>query len=57
MSESLHMTAGVDRHDEPLYTLPEILQQPILWPTTVARVRAASARLNLAQRLRGRVFC
>jgi tagatose-6-phosphate ketose/aldose isomerase len=51
MSESLHMTAGVDRHDEPLYTLPEILQQPILWPTTVARVRAASARLNLAQRL------
>jgi tagatose-6-phosphate ketose/aldose isomerase len=51
MSESLHMTAGVDRHDAPLYTLPEILQQPILWPTTVARVRAASARFNLAQRL------
>ena len=51
MSESLHMSAGVDRQDEPLYTLPEILQQPILWPTTVARVRAASARLNLAQRL------
>jgi tagatose-6-phosphate ketose/aldose isomerase len=51
MSESLHMTAGVDRHDEPLYTLPEILQQPILWPTTVARVRAASVQLNLAQRL------
>jgi tagatose-6-phosphate ketose/aldose isomerase len=53
MSESLHMTAGVDRHDEPLYTLPEILQQPILWPTTVARVLAASARLNLAARLAG----
>jgi tagatose-6-phosphate ketose/aldose isomerase len=51
MSESLHMTAGVDHHDQPLYTLPEIMQQPILWPTTVARVRAASARLNLAQRL------
>jgi tagatose-6-phosphate ketose/aldose isomerase len=53
MSESLQMTAGVDRHDEPLYTLPEILQQPILWPTTVARVRAASARLGLAERLAG----
>ncbi len=53
MSESLHMTAGVDSHDEPLYTLPEILQQPILWPTTVARVRAASARLGFAERLAG----
>jgi tagatose-6-phosphate ketose/aldose isomerase len=51
MSESLHMTAGVDRHDEPIYTLPEILQQPILWPTTVARVRTASAQLNLTRRL------
>jgi tagatose-6-phosphate ketose/aldose isomerase len=45
------MTAGGDGHDEPLYTLPEILQQPILWPNTVGRVRAASERLNLAQRL------
>jgi tagatose-6-phosphate ketose/aldose isomerase len=51
MSESLHMTAGVDRQDEPLYTLPEILQQPLLWPTTVARVRAASEQLNLPRRL------
>ena len=51
MSESLHMTAGVDRQDEPLYTLPEIVQQPLLWPTTVARVRAASEQLNLTQRL------
>jgi tagatose-6-phosphate ketose/aldose isomerase len=51
MSESLHMTAGVDRQDEPLYTLPEILQQPVLWPTTVARVRAASEQLGLTRRL------
>jgi tagatose-6-phosphate ketose/aldose isomerase len=51
MSESLHMTAGVDRQDEPLYTLQEILQQPLLWPTTVARVRAASEQLNLVSRL------
>jgi tagatose-6-phosphate ketose/aldose isomerase len=53
MSESLHMTAGVDRQDEPLYTLPEILQQPVLWPTTVARVRAASEQLSLTRRLSG----
>ena len=51
MSESLHMTEGVDRHGEPLYTLPEIVQQPVLWPTTVERVRAASEQLNLASRL------
>jgi tagatose-6-phosphate ketose/aldose isomerase len=51
MSESLHMTEGVDRHGEPLYTLPEILQQPVLWPTTVERVRAASEQMDLASRL------
>ena len=51
MSESLHMTEGVDRHDEPLFTLPEILQQPVLWPTTVERVRAASEHINLTPRL------
>jgi hypothetical protein len=57
MSESLHMIAGVDRQDEPLYTLQEILQQPVLWPTTVARVRAASEQLSLARRLsRARVL-
>jgi tagatose-6-phosphate ketose/aldose isomerase len=51
MSESLHMTAGVEHQDEPLYTLQEILQQPVLWPTTVARVRTASEKLNLTRRL------
>ena len=51
MSEPLHMTAGVDRQDEQPYTLQEILQQPVLWPTTVARVRAASEQLNLTRRL------
>ena len=45
------MTAGVEHQDEPLYTLQEILQQPVLWPTTVARVRAASEQLNLTRRL------
>jgi tagatose-6-phosphate ketose/aldose isomerase len=47
MSESLHMTAGIDRRDDPIYTLQEIVQQPLLWPTTVARVRAASEQMNL----------
>ena len=45
------MTAGIDRRDDPIYTLPEIVQQPLLWPTTVARVRAASEQLNLTQLL------
>jgi tagatose-6-phosphate ketose/aldose isomerase len=53
MSESLHMTTGVDQQDEPLHTLQEILQQPLLWPTTVARVRSASEQMNLASRLSG----
>jgi tagatose-6-phosphate ketose/aldose isomerase len=53
MSESLHMTAGVDRQDGPLDTFQEILQQPLLWPTTVARVRSASEQMNLASRLSG----
>ncbi len=51
MSESPHMTAGVERHDQPLYTWQEIVQQPLLWPTTVARVSAASERINLAGRV------
>src|SRR5580692_3450567 len=51
MSESLHMTAGIDRRDDAIYTLQEIVQQPLLWPTTVARVRAASEQLNLTRLL------
>ncbi len=51
MSESVHMTAGIDRRDGPLYTLQEIVQQPLLWPTTVARVRAASEQRNLTRLL------
>src|SRR5580692_9332816 len=51
MSESLHMSTGVDRPDEPIYTLPEILQQPLLWPTTVARIRTATEQMNFTPRL------
>jgi tagatose-6-phosphate ketose/aldose isomerase len=51
MSESLHVSAGLDLPDQPIYTLPEILQQPLLWPTTVARVRNASEQMGLTPRL------
>jgi tagatose-6-phosphate ketose/aldose isomerase len=33
------------------FTLPEILQQPTLWPVTLDLVGTASRRLNLAQKL------
>lgn len=57
MSESPHMAAGIDRHDQPFYTWREIVQQPRLWPTTVARVRSALQRINLpAHVLTGRVL-
>jgi tagatose-6-phosphate ketose/aldose isomerase len=40
-----------------LITLQEILQQPLLWPLTVASLHAASGRMNLAARLqRARVL-
>ena len=50
MPESQPVAAAAGRHDEPAYTLQEIFQQPLLWPTTVARVRAAE-QLNLAFQL------
>jgi tagatose-6-phosphate ketose/aldose isomerase len=57
MSESLHISASADRRDEPPITLQEIVQQPLLWPMTVARVGAASERMSLAARLlRSRVL-
>ena len=47
MQESQSVAAAVGRPHEPAYTWQEIFQQPLLWPTTVARVRAASGQLNL----------
>jgi tagatose-6-phosphate ketose/aldose isomerase len=44
-------SAKTGSHIEPLYTFKEIFQQPSLWPTTLARVRAASIKLNLNTRL------
>ena len=48
MPEFQPVAAAIDSHDEHAYTLHEIFQQPVLWPTTVARVRAASAKLHPA---------
>jgi tagatose-6-phosphate ketose/aldose isomerase len=57
MSESSLSSPAGDRQDEPLITLQEIFQQPVLWPLTVASVRAASGRMNLTTRLlRARVL-
>jgi len=37
----------------PRYTLPEILQQPPLWPVTIEIVRAASQQMQLARKFKG----
>lgn len=37
----------------PRYTLPEILQQPVLWPVTLEIVAAASQQMQLARKLEG----
>jgi tagatose-6-phosphate ketose/aldose isomerase len=52
MSEPPHSSTAGE-----LVTLQEIFQQPLLWPTTVASVQAASDRLDLPTRLqRARVL-
>src|SRR5580698_1950751 len=38
-------------HGAPIYTLQEIRRQPLLWPTTLERVRSASDRMQLPARL------
>jgi tagatose-6-phosphate ketose/aldose isomerase len=37
----------------PRYTLPEILQQPLLWPVTLEIVRSASQQMQLNEKLKG----
>ena len=51
MPELPSLSIETSRHDAPLHTLQEILLQPLLWPTTVERVRAASDRLQLREKL------
>jgi D-galactosamine 6-phosphate deaminase/isomerase len=45
------VSADTGLHNAPLHTLQEILRQPLLWPTTLERVRSASGRLELPIRL------
>jgi tagatose-6-phosphate ketose/aldose isomerase len=40
-------------HRDSCYTLAEIVQQPLLWPTTVRRVQDTSKRLGLEKILAG----
>jgi tagatose-6-phosphate ketose/aldose isomerase len=40
-----------DPRSAPIYTLQEILRQPLLWPTTLERVRSASERMQLRTKL------
>jgi tagatose-6-phosphate ketose/aldose isomerase len=47
MPESQPVAAAVGRTDDPAFTFQEIFQQPLLWPTTVTRVRAVSGQLPL----------
>jgi tagatose-6-phosphate ketose/aldose isomerase len=52
MPQIPRVSAETGLHDAPLYTThQEILQQPILWPTTLERVRSASDRLKLPAKL------
>jgi tagatose-6-phosphate ketose/aldose isomerase len=51
MPEFQPVAAAVSHRDEPEHTLQEIFQQPLLWPTTVARVRSASEQMHLAFQL------
>lgn len=51
MSRLPSVSADTGLHNAPLHTLQEILRQPLLWPTTLERVRSASGRLELPIRL------
>ncbi len=53
MSHDLKALAENGYKTAPEYTLQEILQQPLLWPVTVAGVRSASERLHLGEKLKG----
>jgi tagatose-6-phosphate ketose/aldose isomerase len=51
MSQPSGVSAETGVHAKPLYTLQEILRQPLLWQTTLKSVRSASARLQLPVKL------
>ncbi len=53
MSQHQSVSEGTGAHSEPVYTLPEILQQPRLWPVTLEMFSSASLRMGLDQKLKG----
>src|SRR5579862_3806449 len=53
MSQHQDVSAGTGVHAEPMYTMPEILQQPKLWPVTLETVRSASQQMRLDEKLNG----
>src|ERR1700677_2828768 len=52
MAELPNMHVESNTHGATIHTLPEILRQPLLWPTTLERVLLASERLQLPAKLR-----
>ena len=51
MAELPRVHVENNTHGTPIYTLPEILRQPLLWPTTLERVLIASEKLQLPAKL------
>ncbi len=51
MPDDKKISAKASLHAAPQYTFEEISRQPILWPTTLHNVRAASQRMNLPAKL------
>src|ERR1700722_11688582 len=51
MSQLPSASPETSLHDAPVYNLQEIRRQPLLWPTTLERVRSAWDRLQLAVKL------
>ncbi len=51
MSQHPSASSETSLRDAPVYTLQEILRQPLLWPTTLERVRSASDRLQIPVKL------
>lgn len=52
MSQHLSTSVKTAHHVAPQFTLQEILNQPLLWPTTLKSVRSASKRLLLPAKLK-----
>src|SRR5580658_5083044 len=52
MSHDQRESPVEDLFSAPRFTLPEIMQQPALWPITIDIVRAASRQMDLARKFK-----